>query len=47
MKKFTKEELQKKNWNELHDILLEVKGYFLSTQYNNKNDIITDILKYQ
>ena len=47
MKKFTKDELQWKGYQELQSILLEVKGYFLSTQYNNKNDIIIDILKYQ
>jgi len=47
MKKFTKDELQRKEYQEIQDILLEVRGYFLSTQYNNKNDIIIDILKYQ
>jgi hypothetical protein len=44
MKKFTRNELEGKNFLELHEIYLEIAGWYLNTLNYNKKDFIDQIL---
>jgi len=47
MKKFTRKELEEKNFLELNDIYMEIVGWYLSTLNYDKKEFIEQILTNQ